>query len=382
MKMTPILTACLGLAAIHVVAAPPSPLPPGTKIRVASPNPTYMGRATNSLDDVEFAMFLSVGQKASPEVIREILATAAEKGDPRARFRLSMNTVPGIPVDVLIKERSEIARKDGPAIQKMAQEGNAEAQYDLSLIYELGYAVKQDHKKSFEWGLKAASLEHPAALVHVSQMYAYGVGVPPDIHAARRMLMVLRKLEPAVADYNLREWREWVSPGPDALKNMRAAPLFQAIGMQRDDAVGMLARAGLIRDVKSCRIYEQRGIEKHRFYEDGLSLHVTRYGRVSGVEACCEGYNDFKAFRGKLPFGMSWDTRPEEAEKAIGPIIGEGKGRGYNDPAWGLVYGFDNVAFYAWFQDPKEAGAVAGPLRNVRAFERWAADYNAPAKPR
>ena len=382
MKKTPIITACLGLAAALVVAAPPSPLPPGTKIRVASPNPTYMGRATNALDDVEFAMFLSVAQKASPEVIREILVTAAEKGDPRARFRLGMNTVAGIPDDVLIKERSEIARKDGPAIQKMAQEGNAEAQYDLSIIYEHGYGVKQDLKKSFDWGLKAASQEHPAALVQVSQLYAYGLGVPPDIHAARRMLMVLRKSEPEVADYNLRPWRERESPGPDVLKKMRAVPLFQTIGMQRDDAVGMLARAGLIRDVKSCQIQEQRGIEKHHFFEDGLSLHVTRFGRVTGAEACCDGYNDFKAFRGKLPFGMSWDTRPEEAEKAIGPIIGDAKGTGINDYAWGLAYAFDNVAFYAWFHDTKEAGAVAGPLRNVRAFERWAADYNAPAKPR
>jgi len=66
----------------------------------------------------------------------------------------------------------------------LAEEGNAEAQHILGIIYAEGEAVPQDYKVAISWYRKAAEQGHPNAQVSVGAMSARGLGVPTDYQAA------------------------------------------------------------------------------------------------------------------------------------------------------------------------------------------------------
>lgn len=58
-----------------------------------------------------------------------------------------------------------------------AEEGNADSQCKLGILYAQGGGVPQDHKKSMEWYLKAAEKNHTTAMNNIGSMYFEGLGV-------------------------------------------------------------------------------------------------------------------------------------------------------------------------------------------------------------
>ncbi|MEX1298015.1 MAG: tetratricopeptide repeat protein [Desulfotignum sp.] len=69
---------------------------------------------------------------------------------------------------------------------KMAEQGDAAAQYKLGEIYAKGYEddVPQDHKKAAYWYKKAAEQGYADAQHNLGYMYAEGQGVPQDLKLA------------------------------------------------------------------------------------------------------------------------------------------------------------------------------------------------------
>ena len=63
-------------------------------------------------------------------------------------------------------------------ISKVAEQGNAEAQTMLGLMYSRGDGVRQNHLKAMRWCRKAADQGHAEAQVQVAAMYNRGEGVP------------------------------------------------------------------------------------------------------------------------------------------------------------------------------------------------------------
>jgi TPR repeat protein len=65
----------------------------------------------------------------------------------------------------------------------LAEQGNADAQYNLGLMYARGQGVPQDLAEAHKWYLLAAAQGDGSAQDHLGLMYAQGKGVPED-HAA------------------------------------------------------------------------------------------------------------------------------------------------------------------------------------------------------
>lgn len=68
--------------------------------------------------------------------------------------------------------------------QPIAQRGDANAQYNLGLMYAKGTGVAQDLKQAAQWYEKAAQQGVAAAQYNLGVMYANGQGVPKDMQKA------------------------------------------------------------------------------------------------------------------------------------------------------------------------------------------------------
>jgi uncharacterized protein len=63
-------------------------------------------------------------------------------------------------------------------LQPLAEQGSAEAQFEIGLLYNYGWGVKQDFAEAMKWFRKSADQGDPWAEQHLSEMYAEGLGVP------------------------------------------------------------------------------------------------------------------------------------------------------------------------------------------------------------
>ena len=68
--------------------------------------------------------------------------------------------------------------------EDLAKKGDIDAQYNLGLMYDNGYGVKQDYKKAFEWYEKAANQGIAKAQHNLGVMYERGQGVKQDYKKA------------------------------------------------------------------------------------------------------------------------------------------------------------------------------------------------------
>ena len=61
-----------------------------------------------------------------------------------------------------------------------AEQGDAKAQYNLGVMYDVGERVTQDDKEAVRWYTLAAEQEHAKAQYNLGVMYALGEGVIKD----------------------------------------------------------------------------------------------------------------------------------------------------------------------------------------------------------
>lgn len=67
-----------------------------------------------------------------------------------------------------------------PIFRKLADQGNALAQFNLGLMYDDGKGVAQDYKEAVKWYRKAADQGHAKAQSNLGTTYANGYGVTQD----------------------------------------------------------------------------------------------------------------------------------------------------------------------------------------------------------
>ncbi len=65
-------------------------------------------------------------------------------------------------------------------LRPLAKQGNANAQYNLGIMYENGRGVPQDDAEAVKWYRKAAEEGYAKAQVLFGNMYLQGYGVPQD----------------------------------------------------------------------------------------------------------------------------------------------------------------------------------------------------------
>jgi uncharacterized protein len=100
---------------------------------------------------------------------------AAEQGHAEAQYWLGImyhGGIEGVPQDLVQAVRW---------YRKAAEQGHAAAQYVLNTVYRYGgFGVPQDWAEALKWCLKAAEQGHALALRDLGTYYYYGEGVPQD----------------------------------------------------------------------------------------------------------------------------------------------------------------------------------------------------------
>lgn len=96
---------------------------------------------------------------------------------------LELNCAPA--VNRVRKAAQEAAEAQATAeIRKVAEQGDAEAQFKLGICYANGTGVPEDLAQAVDWFRKAADQGHALAQFNLAKCYAYGNGVPKDVAQA------------------------------------------------------------------------------------------------------------------------------------------------------------------------------------------------------
>ena len=98
---------------------------------------------------------------------------AAEQGNADAQYNLGVMYHEGRSVP---QDYTEAARW----FLRAAEQGNAEAQYNLGVMYHEGRSVPQDYVQAAKWFHKAAEQGSAPAQSNLGVMHANGDGVPED----------------------------------------------------------------------------------------------------------------------------------------------------------------------------------------------------------
>ena len=85
----------------------------------------------------------------------------------------------------------------------LAEQGHANAQYNLGLMYDEGRGVPQDYAEAVKWYRKAAEQGTARAQANLGTMYANGHGVPRDYGEAVKLYKKAAEQGNAVALNNL-----------------------------------------------------------------------------------------------------------------------------------------------------------------------------------
>jgi len=88
-------------------------------------------------------------------------------------------------------------------LRPLAERGDAEAQYRIGLMYEVGKGYPQDKTQGIAWFRKSAGQNHAAAQTELGIIYATGDGVAQDNAQAVAWFQKAAPLGNATAQYNL-----------------------------------------------------------------------------------------------------------------------------------------------------------------------------------
>jgi len=75
---------------------------------------------------------------------------------------------------------AKVAGNDFESVKKAAEQGNANAQYNLGVCYAEGKGVKQDYTEAVKWFVKAAGQGNAEAQFNIGFLYERGTGVNKD----------------------------------------------------------------------------------------------------------------------------------------------------------------------------------------------------------
>ena len=117
----------------------------------------------------------------------------AEQGDAEAQFNLGFCYDDGRGV-------AKNAREAVKWYRKAAEQNYAPAQSNLGYCYDNGRGVEQDAEEATNWYRKAAEQGHPEAQSNLGYCYANGQGVEKDIAEAYAWFSIAAKADPDAAE--------------------------------------------------------------------------------------------------------------------------------------------------------------------------------------
>ena len=120
----------------------------------------------------------------------------AESGDARAQYNLGWLYANGYGVELDYEEAVKWYRKS-------AEQGDATAQYNLAVMYANGYGVELDYEEAVKWYRKSAEQGDATAQYNLAVMYANGYGVELDHEEAVKWYRKSAEQGNATAQNNL-----------------------------------------------------------------------------------------------------------------------------------------------------------------------------------
>src|SRR5438552_14898862 len=79
-----------------------------------------------------------------------------------------------------------VAQLSGTSLYEAAEKGDAEAQFNLGMMYSTGLGVEKDEAAAFRWTQKAADQGHGEAEFSLGLMFNEGIGTAKDESEAVR----------------------------------------------------------------------------------------------------------------------------------------------------------------------------------------------------
>lgn len=293
------------------------------------------------------------------------------KGDPRGTMWLAhlgfdgRCSVPKDPPKAQAKAKTVINE-----VIKLAEQGDAEAEFLLGAAYNDGLAVDKDLEKAQLWYTKAAAGGQLTAINNLGTLYMCGCGLHQDIAKAHELFSQATKQGSKHAAANLQKFED--NGHQDQLTTLRKNALAQALGMQLPNAIEFLNKNNLVSDPKGYTEADDRGQRTCLFKADGIILHIRSDGRVTCVEGHVKDSFGPGQFRGELPFDLTWGATAASVMQQFG--VPDDCGSAQADLAFAVVYRMRNVNFALMF-----FYNGSDKLKIWRAFEVWPVDYNVPA---
>ena len=143
---------------------------------------------------------------------RARIRAQAEEGDAEAQFNLG----------ILYEDGKGVSQDAAEAVRwysLSADQGFREAQYLLGLMCDEGTGVAQDHSKAVEWWLKASEQGHPMAQCNLGGSYFDAIGVPEDCKEGLKWLQLSAEQgqEEALTSLNFMQQADRITaPSPGA----------------------------------------------------------------------------------------------------------------------------------------------------------------------
>ena len=116
--------------------------------------------------------------------------------------------------------------------QSLAEEGQADAQFGMGLLYASGFGVSLDDSLALQWYLSAADQGHAEAQCNIAVMYANGWGVPQSDEEAFKWYSLAAEGGVPRAQTNLA--RMYASGFGVALDNIEAYKWFSIASVMGD----------------------------------------------------------------------------------------------------------------------------------------------------
>jgi len=164
-----------------------------TRITLIALISTFMSNAASVADSSENP---KTSQELRYEQISKKLLILADQGDAQAQAKLYVMYLNGLGVPKDIKRAMEWCIK-------AANNGNADAQAILAIMYENGDGVPQSYKIALEWYLKAAAQGNISAQNNVGRIYLNAWGVSQDFKEAMNWFMKAAAQGDAIAQANV-----------------------------------------------------------------------------------------------------------------------------------------------------------------------------------
>ena len=141
----------------------------------------------------------------------------------------------------------------------LAGQGDADAQYNLGLMYLNGWGVPQDDKEAVYWYKLAAEQGDAKAQYNLGVMYDVGEGVPQDDKEAVRWYTLAAEQEHAKAQYNL---GVMYALGEGVIKDYVYAHMWGNIASMNENDKGETLRGYVAEKMTSSQIEEAQRLAR------------------------------------------------------------------------------------------------------------------------